>query len=220
MHRGERAAQVVAQDAEEQLARALELAGITLDRSDERFVDRFVEAGQLVQRVLVGASHVEHPEPDHARPQRAVFRHQLAEVEARSPALAGVLLSRRIGRAAAFPALGFRFLLHGGLRLRHVVRDGPQDRFGLVAQRLRRHVAGGGDRPRVLLPLEEDRLHVGEDEIRQTGRGLQHGHGPLGRLVWHVPRQRGAMHVAAHREVVVGLRSAWCTPGEELLHRL
>jgi len=100
-HRVERTAQIVPEDADEQIAPAFDLMRVMVHRFRNRLVDRLVEADHVVDGRVDMRCLVE-PDTHHARPQGAVCgdqRRMLKPRDARSTACACAAVSLPEGRA-------------------------------------------------------------------------------------------------------------------------
>ena len=175
LHRLKRIAQVVTQDAEQQVAGLLDFGAEESDRLGKGLIDRLVEANHVTEIGLGRFPELVGPKAQYACAQRTVLGRQLPDVEAAARTQHGVGLGGRFRRIQRLrESLGLVELLLATLMGRQVGGDRPQDLLGVVTQRQRAHSLGRRQLARgKRFPFDDDRLEVGENEISQS-----HGVGP------------------------------------------
>ena len=166
-HGRQRAAQVMAQRAQEDVAPRFHRARELQQRFGHRLIDGFVEAHHVVDGIA-GQRLVGRPQAQHGGAQGAVLGDHLVHPEAVVGAAAPVAAGRRF-RAGGVRGAALRLvaLLGGALRRAQVGHDVAQDQWDVVAQALVVQLRafrrlGDGEVHRIV----EDALHVGLDEIR------------------------------------------------------
>ena len=153
--------------AGKQVAHAFGLLGMLAHRFCKHLVDGLVEPDHLLQRQRVGL-WILLPPAQYAGAQRAVFRHQIIDVEPVREAVVGMLvggfIEARFRRRAVAPRFGV--LLCRRLPLAHIGSNPPEKVARRVAQLLIGETGAAAiELARVFRPVVDEAREVCLDEV-------------------------------------------------------